>query len=87
MYASFALLFGHAVTNYGGWEFLQRKLPAAHLAWHGGNVPQYILVWYFIAMGTLVDSTFYQRCFAAQGEKPARNGILCDTLLCGRDTR
>lgn len=35
----------------------------------------YILVWYFIALGTLVDPAFYQRCFAAKSESVAKKGI------------
>ncbi|NUO81144.1 sodium:solute symporter family protein [candidate division KSB1 bacterium] len=80
MFAGFALLLGFAVIKFGGLEFLQRNLPAAHLTWHGGNPPLYILVWYFIAMSTLVDPAFYQRCFAARDEKTARNGILVSVL-------
>ncbi len=80
MYAGFALILGFAIANYGGWEFLKRSLPASHFTWHGGNPPLYILVWYFIAMSTLVDPTFYQRCFAARDEKTARNGILISVL-------
>lgn len=80
MYAGFALMLSFAASKYGGFEFLRQNLPDSHLAWHGGNAPLFILVWYFIAMSTLVDPTFYQRCFAAQDEKTARNGILLSVL-------
>ena len=80
MYAGFALILFFAVVKFGGWDFLQAKLPASHFAWHGGNSALFILVWYFIAMSTLVDPTFYQRCFAAQDERTARNGILLSVL-------
>ncbi|NUM75639.1 sodium:solute symporter family protein [candidate division KSB1 bacterium] len=76
MYLGFALILIFAVSRYGGWDFLQQQLPATHLTWHGGNSPQYILVWYFIAMSTLVDPSFYQRCFAAKSESVARWGII-----------
>ncbi len=76
MYAGFAVLLYFAASQNGGWNFLQEHLPPTHLTWHGGNSGQYILVWYFIAMSTLVDPTFYQRCFAAKTEKVARRGIL-----------
>jgi len=75
MYAGFVLILVFAFRQHGGWEFLQQHLPASHLTWHGGNRPQYLLVWYFIAMSTLVDPSFYQRCFAAQSEAVARRGI------------
>ncbi|MGH7494231.1 MAG: sodium:solute symporter family protein [bacterium] len=76
MYAGFIALLCFAVSQYGGLSFLREHLPAAHLTWHGGNRLQYILVWYVIAMSTLVDPTFYQRCYAAKNEKVARRGIL-----------
>jgi SSS family solute:Na+ symporter len=76
MYAGFVALLIFAVSQHGGWSFLKEHLPATHLTWHGGNQPQYIVVWYFIAMSTLVDPTFYQRCFAAKDDKTARQGIL-----------
>jgi SSS family solute:Na+ symporter len=52
------------------------EVPAQHLTWHGGNSPQFIFVWYFIAMSTLIDPSFYQRCYAAKSAATARNGIL-----------
>ena len=76
MYAGFAALLYFAASQHGGLGFLQTQLPSAHLTWHGGNQGQYILVWYFIAMSTLVDPTFYQRCFAARNGEVARKGIL-----------
>lgn len=80
MYAGFVLILYFAVTKFGGFAFLQQNLPVSHFEWHGGNSPLFILVWYFIAMSTLVDPTFYQRCFAAKDERTARNGILLSVL-------
>jgi SSS family solute:Na+ symporter len=80
MYAGFVIILIFAVRQFGGWEFLQTSLPSTHLTWHGGNSPQYIFVWYFIAMSTLVDPNFYQRCYAAKSEAVARNGILISVL-------
>lgn len=76
MYAGFIVILVFAVSRFGGWQFLTTNLPPSHLTWHGANSPQYILVWYFIAMSTLVDPTFYQRCYAAKNENVARRGIL-----------
>lgn len=39
------------------------------------------LAWGFIALGTLVDPNFYQRCFAAESFKTARKGILIATVI------
>jgi SSS family solute:Na+ symporter len=81
MYAGFVIILIFAVRQFGGWEFLKSNLSPLHLTWHGGNSPQYILVWYFIAMSTLVDPNFYQRCYAAKSEAVARNGILVSVLF------
>jgi len=80
MYAGFIVILIFAVSRFGGWEFLKTNLPPLHLTWHGENSPQYILVWYFIAMSTLVDPTFYQRCYAAKSENVARRGILISVV-------
>jgi len=76
MYAGFAIILIAAFMKFGGWNFIVTKVPASHLTWHGGNSPQFIFVWYFIAMSTLVDPGFYQRCYAARSPATARNGIL-----------
>ena len=81
MFAGFAVLLGFLFWQYGGFDRLNEALPAQHLTWHGGNSLQYILVWYVIAMATLVDANFYQRCYAARTEKIARNGILVSILF------
>lgn len=39
------------------------------------------LAWGFIALSTLVDPNFYQRCFAAQSVETAKKGILFSTLI------
>ncbi|MBN1540906.1 sodium:solute symporter family protein [candidate division KSB1 bacterium] len=81
MFGGFGLLIFYAVRGYGGLDFLLTSLPATHTSWHGGNGAGYILVWFFIALGTLVEPAFYQRCFAAKTEKTAKNGILISVLF------
>jgi len=39
------------------------------------------LVWGFVALATLVDPNFYQRCFAAVSTRTARAGILVSTVI------
>jgi solute:Na+ symporter, SSS family len=75
MFAAFLILVPTCVIKFGGWSFLQAKLPTAHLAWDGGLGWQAIAVWYFIALSTLVEPAFYQRCYAAQSESTAKRGI------------
>ncbi|HDP99236.1 MAG TPA: sodium:solute symporter family protein [bacterium] len=75
MFLSFLILLPVAYFNYGGGDFLKTQLPANHLVWHGGMGAQYIVVWFFIALATLIEPGFYQRCFAAQTKKIAQRGI------------
>lgn len=81
MFGSFMLILPVAVFKFGGLDFLQANLPPAHFVWHGGNGVQYIIVWYFIALATLVEPGFYQRCFAAKNEKVAQRGILYSIIF------
>ncbi len=57
----------------------QTSLPASHLSFSGGESLGTILIWGFIALSTLVDPNFYQRCLAADSEQTARRGILIST--------
>ncbi len=76
MFGGFTTLLLFLTIRFGGYSFLQQNLPELHLSWHGGNTPQYILVWFFIALWTFIDPGFHQRCAAAKSPKVARNGIL-----------
>lgn len=60
---------------------LTQNLPSTHFDPMGGNSLATTFVWGFIALSTLVDPNFYQRCFAAKNEKTARNGILISTAI------
>ena len=75
MFAGFMLMLIYLFSHYGGLSFIAGNVPPENLTLTGGRPISYILVWYFIALGTLVDPTFYQRCFAAKSERLARNGI------------
>ena len=60
---------------------LMNQLPASHFDWTGGETLSSILVWGFIALSTLVDPNFYQRCLAAESDKVAKRGILISTVI------
>ncbi|RCK77742.1 MAG: putative sodium-solute symporter [Ignavibacteriae bacterium] len=81
MFIGFAIIIPFCVINYGGFEFLEKNLPTLHLTWHGGNSFQFILVWFFIALWTLVDPAFYQRCYAAKDPNTAQKGILISIVF------
>lgn len=81
MYLGFGAMLVILVTTYGGLDFLRSHVPATHFTWHGGNSGWYIAVWYVLALATLTEPSFYQRCFAAKTEKVARNGIIISVLF------
>ncbi len=76
MFAGFLVALPFLAIRHGGLGFLEAHVPATHFVWHGGNAPQYIFVWYLIALQTLVEPTFYQRAFAAKDERTAQRGVL-----------
>jgi SSS family solute:Na+ symporter len=80
MYLGFIVMLAFLVARHGGLGFLEAALPAAHFTWHGGNPPQAILVWYFIALSTLVDPGFWQRAYAARDPGVGRAGVLVSVV-------
>jgi len=81
MFAGFIVLFAVLVSGYGSLEFLRAALPAGHLTWHGGRSGWYIATWYVIALATLIEPAFYQRCYAVRDARTARTGILV-SIVC-----
>jgi SSS family solute:Na+ symporter len=81
MYGGFAILLASLVAQHGGLPFLAARVPASHWVWHGGNGAAAVIVWYVIALGTMVDPTFWQRAYAARDPKVARNGVLVSILF------
>jgi SSS family solute:Na+ symporter len=75
MYGGFLLLLPAAVLAGGGPGWLRENLPAEALTPLGGQSLGYVLAWYLIALQTLVEPTFFQRCFAARSPRVARTGI------------
>ncbi|MFH2037338.1 MAG: sodium:solute symporter family protein [Candidatus Zixiibacteriota bacterium] len=81
MFIGFFILLITLFANYGGPSFIKASVPATHLTWHGGNEGAYIAVWYIIALATLTEPAFYQRCYAAKTEATAKKGILISILF------
>jgi len=81
MFTGFLLILYYAVHTFGGVPYLLANLPPLHLTWHGGNSWQFILVWFFIALWTLVDPGFHQRCYAARDGSTAQKGIFVSILF------
>ncbi|MCX6119371.1 MAG: sodium:solute symporter family protein [Proteobacteria bacterium] len=81
MCISVGLVIFFSVTEVGGFTHLKESLPPHFFTINGGDSWSMTFVWGFIAFATLVDPTFYQRCFAATDIKVARNGILISTVI------
>lgn len=81
MFLGFALIIVFSFSQFGGFEYIRGHVPPLHLTWNGGNSWQFILVWFFIALWTLVDPAFHQRCYAAKDGKTAQRGILVSIIF------
>jgi SSS family solute:Na+ symporter len=81
MFLGFAVILPFAYTKFGGFDFIQHNVPPLHLTWNGGNSMQFVLVWFFIALWTLVDPAFHQRCYAAKSGEVAQKGILVSIIF------
>ncbi|WP_428898309.1 solute:Na+ symporter [Parelusimicrobium proximum] len=81
MCSAVAMVLLFSLYNFGGLEFLKANLPASHFSITGGQGVLNTLIWGFIALATLVDPSFYQRCFAAESPKTAKRGILICTAI------
>ena len=81
MFIGFAVILPFSFFKFGGLDFITSNVPPLHLTWHGGNSIQYIMVWFFIALWTLIDPAFHQRCYAAKNGNVARNGILLSIIF------
>lgn len=81
MCSAVAIVFVMSLITVGDLPFLQANLPPTHFSITGGNSWSTTFVWGFVALATLVDPSFYQRCFAAQSPRVARRGIVIATVI------
>ena len=70
-----------SVGTFGGLSFLKAHLPASHFTVTGGNTWLNTLIWGFIALSTLIDPSFYQRCFAAKSPAVVKKGVIISTVI------
>lgn len=81
MVSSVCFVLVYSVFTLGGWDFLTSHLPPTHFSITGGHGWSTTFAWGLIAFSTLVDPTFYQRCFAARSPQVAQKGILVSILI------
>jgi len=75
MYVSIAIVLWFCLRARGLIATLS-VLPKTHLAMSGKSSSLEMLSWFLIALSSLVDPNFYQRCFAAKSARQARIGVL-----------
>jgi SSS family solute:Na+ symporter len=81
MFGGFLLLLPIAVAKVGGLGPLRAALPDTMFTPLGGQHASYVFAWYVIALQTLVEPTFFQRCFAAKTPRVARRGLFVSILF------
>ncbi len=81
MCSAVLLVIIFSFLNFGGLDYLTLNLPAHYFHPTADVGIAQTLVWGFIALSTLVDPNFYQRCFAATTSKVAKKGILFSTII------
>lgn len=81
MILSVVLVVVFAWVEFGSPFTLVDKLPPTHFEWTGGEKIATLFIWGFIALSTLVDPNFYQRCLAAETSKVAKKGIFISTVI------
>lgn len=81
MYVGFAIFLYFLIDRFGSPLLLLDSVPNKYLnTLNYENLP-YIISWFFIALQTFIDPSFFQRCSAAKNVKTARNGIFYSILF------
>lgn len=81
MVTSVLLVIVFSVAEFGGLSYLQTKLEPRYFSVTSDEGYLQMFVWGFIALSTLADPNFYQRCFAAESPQVAKKGILFSTMV------
>ena len=76
MYAGFIVLVGYSWFESVSPAELYRSISYTHMDPLGGNSLQYVLVWFFIAMWTIIDPSFFQRCSSVDNPNNAKKGLI-----------
>jgi solute:Na+ symporter, SSS family len=81
MCLSVVIVIVFSYKTFGGISFLRANLPAHFWSFSSGERISDMMVWLFVALSTLVDPCFYQRCFAASSTTVARRGTIISTVV------
>jgi len=81
MFIGFILLVTYSWIESVSPIELYRSIPDSHTDPMGGQSIQYISVWFFIAIWTAIDPSFFQRCSAVNSPKNAKKGLLLSIIF------
>ncbi len=81
MFIGFAMLLAFLVPRHGFGIFFASDFPGILLTFTGGNSWQFLVVWFFIALWTLVSPQFHQLTLSAASPGVARRGILLSVVF------
>ena len=76
MFTGFILLVSYSWIESVSPIELFRSISYSHIDPLGGNTIQYILVWFFIAIWTIIDPSFFQRCLSVDKPENAKKGLI-----------
>ena len=80
MFLGLALIAPFAIHKFG-FSNIVHNIPESHMTLTGTLSWQVILAWFLIATWTIVDTSFYQRTYAAQDVKTSQRGIFIATAF------
>ena len=81
MFIGFILLVTYSWIESVSPIELYRSIPNSHTDPMGGQSIQYISVWFFIAIWTVIDPSFFQRCSAVNSPINAKKGLLLSIIF------
>lgn len=79
--ALFFLVLAFSFFKFGDISFLKLHLPEHYFKITSNEGWGSTFIWGFIAISTLINPHFYQRCFAAKSTATAKKGILISILI------
>ena len=81
MCSSVLLVVIFAYYTLGDFSTLHQKLPSHYFTLQSDQTTSSIFMWLFIALSTLVNPSFYQKCFATNSYKITRTGIFISIVI------
>jgi len=81
MFAGFFIIIPYSFSTFGGVSFIKQHVPEGHLNPFGSFSLWYIVVWYILALSTLVDPNVNTRVFAAKSRSVAKWGMIVSVFF------